>query len=138
MKNKFDFNNPEDFRCAERLTYDGTLDVSDFPSPEYRYFAELRKIYHAFKFEELTKANAEKRKSILLRRYREDSEEHRYRLEVCRQYQDNIRTAGMLMTDIQKSHDIREIAETAVRAIGLMTGDETFIKTNLAKLEALR
>ncbi|MDE5582390.1 MAG: hypothetical protein K2J08_01610 [Ruminococcus sp.] len=137
MKNKFDFNNPEDFRRAERLTYDGTLDVSDFLPAEYKYFSELRKIYHAFKFEELIKSDAEKQKAVLLRRYRDDLSEHRYRLEVCRQYQDNIRTAGMLMTKIQKSHDIREIAETAVRAVGLMTGDETFIKINLAKLEEL-
>ncbi|MDE5582191.1 MAG: hypothetical protein K2J08_00595 [Ruminococcus sp.] len=138
MKNKFDFNNPEDFRRAERLTYDGTLDVSDFPPAEYKYFSELRKIYHAFKFEELIKSDAEKRKSILLRRYREDSEEHRYRLEVCRRYQENIRTAEMLMTEIQKSHDVHDIAVTAVEAVGLMTGDETFIKTNLAKMEVLK
>ena len=29
LKDKFDFNNPEDFRRAERLAYDGTLDYTE-------------------------------------------------------------------------------------------------------------
>ncbi|MCM1506975.1 MAG: hypothetical protein NC177_07555 [Ruminococcus flavefaciens] len=138
MKNKFDFKNPEDFRRAEHLSYDGTLDVSDFPPAEYKYFGELCKVYHAFKSEELTKSDAEKQKAVLLRRYRENLKEHEDRLEVYRCYQQNIRTAEMLMTEIQKSHDVHDIAVTAVKAVGLMTHDETFIKTNTAKLEALR
>ncbi|MDE6834806.1 MAG: hypothetical protein K2J39_11260, partial [Ruminococcus sp.] len=57
---------------------------------------------------------------------------------VWKKYQDNIRVSEMLKTDIQKSHDTYDIAVTAVRAVGLMTHDETFIKTNLTKLEALK
>ena len=66
MKNKFDFNNPEDFRRAERLTYDGTLNYSNFPAPEYKYFSELRKVYQAFKFEKLSQEEAERLKKALL------------------------------------------------------------------------
>lgn len=138
MKIKTDFNNPEDFRRLERLTYDGTLDYSDFPPPEYKYFSELRKIYHAFKFEGLSQEIAERQKKSLLIDYRRYLENFTQAVRTYGNYQDNIRQSEMLMTRIQKSHDIHEIAETAVRAVGLMTHDEVFIRTNLAKLEALR
>lgn len=138
MKIKTDFNNPEDFRRLERLTYDGTLDYSDFPPPEYKYFSELRKIYHAFKFEGLSQEIAERQKKSLLIDYRRYLENFTHAVRTYGNYQDNIRQSEMLMTRIQKSHDIHEIAETAVRAVGLMTHDEVFIRTNLAKLEALR
>lgn len=138
MKDKFDFNKPEDFRRAERLAYDGTLDCTDFPPPEYKYFAELRKIYYVFKFDGLSKEDAERLKKSLLIDYRKYLENFTYCKSVWAKYQDNIKTSEMMMTKIQKSHDMHEIAETAVRAIGLMTSDETFIKTNLAKTEALK
>lgn len=138
MKIKTDFNNPEDFRRLERLTYDGNLDYSNFPPPEYKYFSELRKIYHAFKFEGLSQEVAEHQKKSLLIDYRRYLGNFDYCRSVWGKYQDNIKISEMLMTKIQKSHDIHEIAETAVRAVGLMTHDETFIKTNLAKLEVLR
>ncbi|MDE6849443.1 MAG: hypothetical protein K2O29_11660 [Ruminococcus sp.] len=138
MKNKFDFNNQEDFRRAERLTYDGTLDYSDFPPPEYRYFAELRKVYHAFKFEGLSQENAERQKKSLLIDYRKYLENFTNAVQTYKSYQNNIKVSEMLKTDIQKSHDIHDIAVTAVQAIGLMTHDESFIKTNTAKLEALK
>ncbi|MCM1315740.1 MAG: hypothetical protein NC244_10290 [Alistipes senegalensis] len=138
MKNEFDFNNPEDFRCAERRAYDGTLNYSDFPPSEYKYFSELRKIYHAFKFEGLSQEDAERQKKSLLIDYHKYLENFDYCRSVWKKYQDNIRVSEMLKTDIQKSHDTYDIAVTAVRAVGLMTHDKTFIKTNLEKLEALK
>ena len=138
MKNKFDFNNPEDFRRAESLTYDGTLDYSDFSPPEYKYFSELRKVYHAFKFDGLSQENAERQKKALIIEYHKYLENFDYCHSVWKKYQDNIRVSEILKTDIQKSHDTYDIAVTAVRAVGLMTHDESFIKINLAKLEALK
>ncbi|MDE6834611.1 MAG: hypothetical protein K2J39_10275 [Ruminococcus sp.] len=114
------------------------LDWTDFPPPEYKYFSELRKVYYAFKFEGLSKEDAERQKKALLIDYRKYLENFTYCKEVWGKYQDNIKVAEMLMTKIQKSHDIQEIAEMAVRIISLMTSDETFIKTNLRKLEALK
>lgn len=135
---KIDFKNSEDFRRLERLTYDGTLDYSDFPPPEYKYFSELRKIYHAFKFEGLSQENAERQKKSLLIEYRKYLENFTNAVQTYKSYQDNIRISEMLKTEIQKSQDIHDIAVTAVKAVGLMTHDESFIKNNLKKLEALK
>jgi len=138
MKIKFNFKNPEDFRRAERLAYDGTLDCSDFPPPEYKYFSELRKVYQAFKLEELSQEDAQRLKKSLLIEYRRYLENFEYTVQVYGKYQENIRQSEMLKTHIQKSHDVCDIAVTAVRAVGLMTHDESFIKTNTEKLEALK
>lgn len=137
MKNKFNFNDKDDFLRLERLTYDGTLDCTGFPPPEYKYFSELRKIYHAFKFDGLSQESAERMKKSLVIEYRKYLENFTDAVQTYRNYQKNIRQSEMLKTDIQKSHDIHEIAETAVRAVGLMTHDESFIKTNLEKLGTL-
>lgn len=137
MKIILNFKDTDTFRKLERKAYDGTLDVSDFPPAEYKYFSELRKIYYAFKFEGLTKDDAEKQKAVLLRQYQENLHEHENCLAVYRHYQENIRLSEMLKTEIQKSHDIHDIAVTAIQIIGLLTHDECFIKTNSAKLEAL-
>lgn len=138
MKHKFNFNDKDDFHRLERLTYDGTLDYSGFPPPEYKYFSELRKVYHAFKFEGLSQEVAERQKKSLLIEYRKYLENFANAVQTYRNYQDNIRVSEMLKTEIQKSHDTYDIAVTAVQAVGLMTHDETFIKTNLAKLEELK
>lgn len=137
MKIILNFKDKDTFKRLERQTYDGTLDVSDFPPAEYKYFSELRKIYYAFKFEGLTKVDAEKQKAVLFCNYQKDLQEHEDRLAVYRDYQNNIKISEMLKTDIQKSRDIRDIALTAVQVVGLLTHDECFIKTNATKLKEL-
>lgn len=134
MKIILNFKDTETFRRLERQAYDGTIDVSDFPPAEYKYFSELRKVYYAFKFEGLAKSDAEKQKAVLLGHYREDLQEHENRLEVYRHYQENIRHSEMLCTAIQKSHDITEIALIACKAISLMTGEPTFAKLQERKI----
>lgn len=134
MKIIINFKDTDTFRKLERQAYDGTLDVADFPPAEYKYFSELRKIYYAFKFEGLSKDDAEKQKAVLLRHYHKDLQEHEDRLAVYRHYQDNIRQSEMLCTAIQKSHDITEIALLACQAISLMTNEPTFAKLQERKI----
>lgn len=138
MKMKIDFKNPEDFRRLERLTYDGTLDYSEFPPSEYKYFSELRKIYHAFKFEGLSQQLAERQKKALLIEYQRYLETVENARKTYADWQGNIKVSEMLMTKIQKSHDINEIASTAIQIIGKLTHDDVFINTNLKKLEVCK
>lgn len=138
MKIKIDFNNPEDFRRAERLTYDGTLDYFDFPPPEYKYFAELRRIYQAFKFEGLSQQDAERQKKSLLIDYRKYLETFGSAVQTYRNYQDNIRKSGTLISRLYKSEDVYEIAVLACNAVGLMRGDSSFTHDMTKKLEELK
>lgn len=132
---KIDFKNPEDFRRLERLTYDRTLDCSEFPPAEYKYFSELRKIYYAFKFEGLSQETAERQKKALLIEYQRYLETFENARKTYADWQSNIKVSEMLMTEIQKSYDVKQIAVSAIKIIGLLTCDEVFIKTNLAKFE---
>ncbi|WP_295088224.1 hypothetical protein [Ruminococcus sp.] len=138
MKRTIDFSDADVRKRLERQAYDGTLDVSDFPPAEYMYFSELRRIYYDYKFESLSKEDAELKKRLLIRRYNEAASEHIMFCRVYKDYQNNIRKAGTLISQIHKSHDIREIAQLACAAIGLMQGDNSFASIISHKLEELQ
>ena len=135
MKIILNFYDADTFHRLERQTYNGTLDVSDFPPAEYKYFSELRKIYYAFKFEGLSREEASRKKNILFREYQENVREHEDRLNVYKEYQENIIKSEMLRTAIQKSADIKEIALLACKCISLMTSDEVFYRLQKQKIE---
>lgn len=104
------------------------------PLPDYMTVSEmclymaLRALYGSYRRQEINRdaAQCEKRKII--------AQCERYETEyiamsaVYGYYQDNIRKAGTLLSDIEKSYDIREVAMKACEAIGLMTGDTGFLK----------
>ncbi|MDE5884874.1 MAG: hypothetical protein K2H29_07370 [Oscillospiraceae bacterium] len=131
-----DFSDPEVFRSLEKQSYTGTLDYADFPPVEYQYFAELRAIYYAFKFEDLGKSEAERRKKRLYSRY----ENERHKADLARQaiqkWNERIRMSDQLRSWISKSSDIVEKYRLAVQCIGAMTGDEVFTRTEIEKLES--
>lgn len=135
MKIILNFKNPDEFKRLERQTYDGTLDVSDFPPAEYKYFSELRKIYYAFKFEGLDKDNAERKKALLYREYQRNVSESDYSLQVHKAYQGNIRSACTLLSDIEKSKDTETIALLACKAIQCMTGEYSFADRQAKKIK---
>lgn len=137
MNIQIDFNDSGTRKRLERQAYDGTIDVSDFPPAEYMYFDQLRQIYYDFKFKELSKEDAEKRKRKLLRRYNEAVAEYENFRRVYREYQDNIRRAGALIAQINKSENIDEIAKLACTVIGLILGDNSLAPRIKKKLEAL-
>lgn len=134
MKIILKFTDKDTFQKLERQAYDGTIDVTNFPPAEYKYFSELKKLYYAFKFEGLSKEDASQRKQILLRKYREDISGHEREVSVYRCYQDNIRKAGENISRIEKSHDAIEVALLACETLGLMMGEDTFYGRQKRKL----
>lgn len=135
MKTILKFTDKDTFQKLERQAYDGTIDVTNFPPAEYKYFSELKKLYYAFKFEGLSREDASHRKQILLRKYNEDVSEHDKRLAVYSQFQESIRKAGENISRIEKSHDATEIALLACETLGLMMGEDTFYGRQKRKLQ---
>lgn len=123
---KYDFNNPEHFRALERQAYDGSIDVTGFPPAAYRYFDSLRMLYARYKYDNLSMEEAAAEKQKLYHQYSEAVAVISGMTEAYRYYQTNIRRAGMLLSKIEKSDDVSDIALLSVDAIGLMTGDEGF------------
>ncbi|MDE5946397.1 MAG: hypothetical protein K2G63_03680 [Oscillospiraceae bacterium] len=134
MKIILNFKDADTFKKLERQAYDGTIDISDFPPSEYKYFSELKKIYYAFKFERLSKEESYRRKQILFRKYQEDISEHENRLMAYKQYQNNIRITEMNLSKIEKSHDIAEIALLACESLGAFMGEGTFYDRQKQKI----
>ncbi len=103
------------------------------PMPQYSDFCDVSlfqafaNLYSRLNLHEVQRDQAKIEKKIILQTYaRIKSENQRY-IEVYKAYQENIRKAGTLLSDIEKSHDTAEIALKACECIGLMTGDKEFL-----------
>lgn len=119
--------------AMERQAYEGTVNLAPLPPPAYKYFAELQAVYRAFRFEGMPKEDAESRKRMLLKAYQRDiADLHRAR-DIFAEYQNAVRTAGTLTSEIEKSQSVFEIAERACKIIGLLTGDSSFYGRQIRK-----
>ena len=123
---KIDLRDAGIWSALERQAYEGTINLLPLPAPAYKYFSELTAVYRAFRFERMPKEDAERAKRLLRKAYDEQvSEIHRAR-KVFAEYQNAVRTAGTLTSEIEKSQSVFEIAERACKIIGLLTGDSSF------------
>lgn len=130
---KIDLRDEGVWAALERQAYDGTVNLLPLPPPAYKYFSELQAVYRAFRFEGMPKEDAENRKRLLRKAYDEQvSEIHRAR-EVFAEYQNAVRTAGTLTSEIEKSQSVFEIAERACKIIGLLTRDSSFYGRQIRK-----
>lgn len=57
---------------------------------------------------------------------------------VYKAYQDNIRKAGSLLNEIEKSENLYDIAVNACETISVMTGDESFAERQKRKIQERR
>lgn len=116
--------------------YDGSINLDNLPAPEYRYFDRIRRLYKRYKFDKnMPKNFTERMKRIVYSEYRQDTElRTRYTLMYV-QYQYNIKQAGTLRSELEKSDDIYDIADKAVMIVGLLTGDLGLRKRMNTKLK---
>lgn len=135
---KYDFSNPEHWKAMEKQAHDGTLDFSRFPPAAYRYFSELTKLYHAYRFEGLDMASAQGQKKKLYAQYREAVIAFEGAQAAFKDYQDHIRKAGTLLSDIEKSASADRIAVLACEVIGLLTGDRGFADRQRKKMGGVK
>lgn len=119
--------------AMERQAYEGTVNLAPLPPPAYKYFAELTAVYYAFRFEGMPKEDAESRKRMLLKAYQRDIADLHHAREIFAEYQNAVRTAGTLTSEIEKSQSVFEIAERACKIIGLLTGDSSFYGRQIRK-----
>lgn len=134
---KIDFSNSAVWKSLEKQAYHGTIEISDFPPVEYKYFSELRQIYYAFKFEGLPKEEAEKAKKHIYRQYQENLQEYQYYSDFVKRWHENIMNAGTYRSEILKTSNLVEKCILAVKCISAMTGDEPFLKTALEQLKGV-
>lgn len=132
---KMNLSDPETFAQLERQAYHGTVDVSRMPPAAYKYFSELSAVYRAYRFDGLPIDEAIKQKDKLLKEYQSNVQESRRIREMYAAYQDAIRRAGTLTSEIEKSHSVDEIADKACMVIALLIGDSSFYARQCRKLK---
>ena len=130
-------DNPE-FKELEKAAYlsakEGKkFDLDSLSANEYKYFDKLIKIYQDYE-KNLFLSDAEQKKAAAYSEYAKETNEHLGRIIDNLKWRDNTRTSETLRLKINKSTDIKEIAALALECISLMTGDETFLKSNIGKI----
>ena len=135
MKSRsINFRDEAIFKKLETECYTDTLDFDSFPAAEYKYFSRLRKIYSDYKFGGLDKDTAAKRKAGIYADYRLDAERDGLIGRVYAEYQENIRKAGTLRSDIDKAGTAEDKLRYALECIEAMTGETGFAKRNLNEI----
>ena len=135
MKSRsINFRDEAIFKKLESECYTDTLDYDSFPAAEYKYFSRLRKIYSDYKFGGLDKDTAAKRKAGIYADYRLDAERDGLIGKVYAEYQDNIRKAGTLRSDIDKAKTAEDKLRYALECIEAMTGETGFARRNLNEI----
>ena len=136
MKSRsINFRDEAIFKKLESECYTDTLDFDSFPAAEYKYFSCLRKIFSDYKFNGLDKDTAAKRKAGIYADYRQDAERDGLIGRVYAEYQDNIRKAGTIRSDIDKAKTAEDKLRYALECIEAMTGEAGFAKRNLKELK---
>ena len=135
MKSRsINFRDEAIFKKLESECYTDTLAFENFPAAEYKYFSRLRKIYSDYKFNGLDKDTAAKRKAGIYADYRQDAERDGLIGRVYAEYQDNIRKAGTLRSDIDKAKTVEDKLRYALECIEAMTGETGFARRNLNEI----
>ena len=152
------WNDPLLWKELELQAAEGTIDLFPLPPYSYIYFSKLSLLFKAKNEGAITEAETEEAKLDILREFqqlieKEQKQEEDIRLQkeklgqkiakaneayerakaVYVEYQNAIRTAGTLTSNIEKSHSVYEIMDIACKIIGLLTGDSSFHGRQLKK-----
>ena len=132
------YKDDPEFKKLEAAAYysakDGSkFDLDSLSANEYKYFDKLIKIYQDYEKNHFL-SDAEQKKAAIYSEYEKSTNEHLSRIIDNLKWRDNVRTSETIRLKINKSTDINEIAALALECISLMTGDETFLKSNIGKI----
>ena len=105
-------------------------------APEMCLYLSLRAIYSSWRKGDITKEQGTAEKSKAVAGCERFEEEYQKWCETHKAYQDSIRKADVLMSEIEKSGDTAVIALKACEVISLITGDDSFAQRQKRKIEA--
>lgn len=102
---------------------------------EMCFYITLRSLYRYYRKGEISKNDASKEKQQIIGKCTEFESAYKQWCSVYKSYQDNIRKAGTLINDIEKSDNAEDIAVLACEVIGIMTGEKSFAQRQKKKIK---
>lgn len=118
------------WNCASN---DEEINLSKLQPHEYKYFSELYFLYNDLHHKRIEQEEAKKRDKENYKEYVDYSNAQVDYFHVMSIINDNIRKAGTLTSEIEKTEDIGKIALLACDVIGLMTNDKGFLNRQKRK-----
>ena len=103
-------------------------------APEMCLYLSLRAIYSSWRKGDITKEQGTAEKSKAVAGCERFEEEYQKWYETHKAYQDSIRKADVLMSEIEKSSNTAEIAVKACEIVGILTGDASFADRQKRKI----
>ena len=98
--------------------------------PEKQLFRQLRALYTEYRAGKYTREQARLEKGVIYA----DFESTEKLFSVMEEYQDNIRKAGTLRSDIDKAVTVEDKLRYALECIEAMTGETGFSRRNLNEI----
>ena len=98
--------------------------------PEKQLFRQLRALYTEYRAGKYTREQARLEKGVIYA----DFESTKKLFSVMEEYQNNIRKAGTLRSDIDKAKTVEDKLRYALECIEAMTGETGFARRNLNEI----
>lgn len=103
-------------------------------APEMCLYLSLRAIYSSWRRGDITKEQGTAEKNKAVAECERFDEEYQHWCDTHKAYQDSIRKADVLMSEIEKSDDTAVIAFKACEIVGILTGDNSFADRQKRKI----
>lgn len=104
-------------------------------APEMCLYLSLRAIYSSWRRGDITKEQGTAEKNKAVSECERLGEEYQHWCDMHKAYQNSIRKADVLMSEIEKSDDTTVIAFKACEIVGILTGDASFADRQKRKIE---
>ena len=104
-------------------------------APEMCLYLSLRAIYSSWRRGDITKEQGTAEKNKAVAECERFDEEYQHWCDMHKAYQNSIRKADVLMSEIEKSDDTAVIALKACEVVGIMTGDNSFADRQKRKID---
>ena len=120
-----------------------TIDYSDFPAAEYRYFERLCGVYAKFSRKEITLEEAKAQKQLFYKDYKNDIAQYLKYSDVCKKHQEAVKATETLCTALCKMtiklpDEVHEAFKIALKIVSAARGEDITEKTVLRNMEGIR
>ena len=117
-----------------------TIDYSDFPAAEYRYFERLCGVYAKFSRNEITLEEAKAQKQLFFKDYKNDIAQYLKYSDVCKKHQETVKAtehlcAALCKMVIKFPEDVNEALKKALAIVSAARGEDVTEKTVLRNME---